>query len=248
MKLQEIFDQLSTNELSQLAIGGQPAGVINSHNYKQILNHINLALTTLYRRFHLKEGQIQVALQPDTSVYVLKSDYAVSAQRSKQAVRYIVDSTAAPFHDDVIKIKRVLTDLGYEMPLNNVDNPISCLTPSLTTLAVPDVLLHPTSKTPKELITSHLGVTYQAAHPVLTLPLGLFDPHRVEIELPYSHLQALLYFVASRVNNPVGMGQEFNAGNNYAARFEAECKGLEAANIEIDQSSQPNRLRRHGFV
>jgi len=68
------------------------------------------------------------------------------------------------------------------------------------------------------------------------------------VQLPDSHLEALLFFVASRVNNPIGMTNEFNAGNSYAAKFEAACQALEEQGLQVDQDSQNTRLHRGGWV
>ena len=44
MTLQEIFDQLTYGELSQLSMGGSEAGIIDESNYSRILVHVNLGL------------------------------------------------------------------------------------------------------------------------------------------------------------------------------------------------------------
>ena len=68
------------------------------------------------------------------------------------------------------------------------------------------------------------------------------------MELPDAYLEALLYFVASRINNPIGMTNEFHAGNSYAAKYEQECARLEMLNLEVDQGYQNTRLRAGGWV
>ncbi len=66
--------------------------------------------------------------------------------------------------------------------------------------------------------------------------------------MPYSHLEPLLYYVASRINNPIGMANEFHAGNSYAAKYEKSCQELEMVNLRVDQGSQNTKLRQKGFV
>lgn len=248
MKLQDIFEGLSGTEFSQLSFGGQPAGVINEHNYKQVLTNINMGVTALFGRFNLKEGRIQVALKPGQTIYHLKSDYAVAKRRSQQPVRYIEDTVDNPFLDDIMKITRVLTDTNNEMVLNDVDDQYSVLTPNLTTISVPSTMANQDSNTPYWLRCGHITVIYRAAAPVLNVPIGPFDPNRIETELPYTHLEALLYFVASRVNNPIGMSNEFHAGNNYAAKFEQACMQLTNQGMAVDQGAGNTRLQRKGFV
>jgi hypothetical protein len=57
-----------------------------------------------------------------------------------------------------------------------------------------------------------------------------------------------LYFVASRVHNPIGMTNEFHAGNSYAAKYEQACMLLDMKNLQVDQGSENTKLRDRGFV
>lgn len=58
----------------------------------------------------------------------------------------------------------------------------------------------------------------------------------------------LLYYVASRVHNSIGMTGEFNAGNNYSAKYEMSCQQLEQMNLRVDQDSQNSKLQRGSWV
>jgi hypothetical protein len=237
MKLIEIFNQLTHGELSQLHIGGAELGKIQEEDYPKLVSHVNLALAALYRRFPLKEGRLTLAIQPGQSAYSLLSTYAVSSRRSRAPIRYIEDSMADPFEDDINKVERVLKEDGTELPLNIEGDEDSCFTPSFNVLRIP-----------KSLETGKLEVVYRAVHPQIVIPMGPFDPARVDIELPYSHLEALLYFVASRMHNPVGMTNEFHAGNSYATKYEAACIELEQVNLRVDQGHTNYRLERNGWV
>jgi len=57
-----------------------------------------------------------------------------------------------------------------------------------------------------------------------------------------------MYFGASRANNPVGLGQEFNAGNTYAAKYEVECQRLKNDGMEIQQRGNETKFQERGFV
>jgi len=240
MKLSEVFEQLSAGELSQLSIGGAETGAIDPSNYNKVLLHINLALSALYTRFLLKEGTLVLALQPGQYSYSLSSKYAESNLESFVPVKYIKDSTT-PFKDDLLKVHRVIDATGQDWALNDEGNLLACRTPSTHTLVVPEDLLA---------LGGDLRIVYRASHPKVTLdPQYLVqDMEEAEIELPYSHLQALLYFVASRFHNPIGMSNEFHAGNSYAAKYEAECARLEQINLQTDKGGQYNRLYANGWV
>lgn len=241
MQLQEVFAQLTAGEFSQLSIGGADQGVIDSSNYVRILQHINLGLTALYTRFTLKEGRLTLALQDGQDKYRLTSKFAVANDTSLELVRYIVDTADDRFVDDILKVERVLTEDGVELPLNDLSDTTSLSTPSALVLRVP---LDTKSRTKSNTLT----VVYRANHPKLLAGAGLTDPARDDLALPDSHLLPLLYFVASRVNNPIGMTNEFHAGNSYAAKYEVACQELEGKGLQVDQGSQNDRLHRNGWV
>lgn len=247
MKLIEVFDQLSTSELSQLYLGGSESGAISEEHYGKVVNHINLGLTDLYKRFYLKEGRIDLAMVPGRSIYPIHSKYAVNG-RSKEPARYLLDTSTDRFIDDILKIEAVLTDAGKEIPLNDVLDPLSITTTSPTTLRIPPALVAQGLDLPDDYKTNKLTVVYRAKHPFIDAGVPVFFPDQIELELPESHLEALLLFVASRASTPGGMVNEFNAGNNYASKYELACQQLESHNFQIDHGNSNNRLLRNGWV
>ncbi len=248
MKLSEIFSQLTYGELSQLNIGGGDVGVINASNYDQILSHINLGLIALYKRFPLKESRLLIQLEAGRISYPLHSSYAVNNRRSRETSRFIIDTAMESFEDDILKVERVLTDLGVDLDLNNEANIYSCFTPSATVLRIPSALANSDINMPEWLFTDTLEIVYRANCIPIVKPVGLFDPTRVEVELPYSHLEPLLFYIASRINNPIGMTNEFHAGNSYAAKYEQSCVQLEQKNLQVDQGSQGNKFSNNGWA
>ena len=248
MKLKEIFDQLTFGELSQLAIGGGEQGAIQAKDYDRILSHINLGLTALYKRFPLKEGRVMIELQTGMTTYPINSNYAVSSRSSREPVRFLKDSTAVPFKDDIHKIERVYTALGYELGLNDEGDSYAVSTPSATVLRVPSSIVAQSMDLPDDLKTATLEIVYRANHPILATDDGDLEPEMVNVELPYSHLEPLLLYVASRVHTPVGMTNELNMGNNYYARYEASCQEIENTNLRVDQGGQTDRIQRNGWV
>lgn len=140
---------------------------------------------------------------------------------------------------DLLKIERIFDAVGKEWALNDEANLLACRTLTPTTLKIPPELLAQSGM---------LRVGYRANHPRVVTEYGYIDPEATVLELPYSHFQALLYFIASRCHNPVGMTNEFHAGNSYHAKYEAECMRLEGENLETDQGGQYNRLYVNGWV
>lgn len=246
MKLSEVFTQLSYGELSQISIGTSTSGEITEENYDRILIHINLGLTNLYKRFNLKEGRFTVELQSGMFTYPLTTAFAQSNTKSKEQVKFIDDSQEK-FKDDLFKVERVYSSSGFEFKLNDIDDPWSLITSSYNILRVPQIIVGKGNALPDKMKTDTLDIVYRANHPLI-VNNGSINPATYELELPYSHLEALLLFVASRINNPIGLGQEFNAGNTYAAKYEAECQRLEQQNLQVDKNTQNTRLERNGWV
>lgn len=248
MKLQEVFDQLTHGELSQLSIGGNEAGVIAPANYNRLVPHVNLGLTALYKRFPLKEGRLILELQSGRTTYPIHSKYAVSSRTSREAVRYIKDSSAEAFKDDIHKIERVYTAKGFEFGLNDEADPYGMFTPSATVLRVPADVAAQVISLPDELKSPRVELVYRANHPLIVADGADLEPDVIELELPYSHLEPLLLYIASRVHTPTGMTNETNMGNTYFAKYEASCQQLEAVNLRVDQGGQADRLHRNGWV
>ena len=247
MKLREIFSQLAYGELSQHILGEHELGVVSPERHGALVSHINLGLNALYKRFFLKEGRIDLGVQSGMTNYILNSEYAVSNVESSALVRYLLDTPEAPFMDDIHKLERVLTSEEVELPLNDEAESYACFTPSQTSLRIPIDIASPTSSTPDYLKTSQLTLVYRANHPPIQIVDGVVDTD-MEVYLPASHLEALLYFVASRVNNPIGMTNEFHAGNSLAAKYEMECQKLEGFNLQIDNMSQHTEFEHRGWI
>lgn len=248
MKLHDIFEQLSVGEFSQLSFGGQDAGVINSSNWEKLLPHIALGLTTLYTRFHLRENRVTLALIPGKESYKLDSNYSIHSNVVAAPARYIQDTVDARFLDDVLKVQQVLTDDGTELGLNDPANAYSVRTPSALELRVPKIMVTSGADTPDEMKTETLTVVYRANHPRMSRRVAVCEPLKVDVELPDTHLSALLFYVASRVHNPIGMTNEFHAGNSYYAKYEQACADLENQGMQVNQDSTNHRLERNGWA
>ncbi len=240
MRTSDIFSQLVYGELSQLSLGRTVDGALDPTNYPAVMAHINLGLNALYKRFYLKKGSFDLQLQSGQTLYPLTSVYGVNSRKGREDVRYIIDTVANPFEDDILKIEKVTTEAGIELGLNDASD-YACATPRATTLEVNADIVNKLDTLPEELKTTNLKLVYRASHPVI-------KSARDDIELPYSYLEPLLLFIASRVHNPIGMTNEFHAGNSYAKKYEMACQQLEAYNLSIDQGTLNERLISNGWV
>ena len=237
MKLSDIFAQLAYGELSQVALVDANTGLLSEAKYPAVLAHVTLGLTALYTRFNLKENRLVLPLRARQVSYALHSSEDIRVAFGEE-----------DFNDDVLKVEKVLTSAGIELGLNDASDPFGCTTPSTAVLRVALAVVNKGPDLPADLITDSLELVYRANHPRIVIPASGLAPARVNIELPDSHLEPLLLYVASRVHNPIGMSNEFHAGNSWYAKYEAACARLENEGLEIDRGSQNTRAGRGGWV
>ena len=235
MNLQTIFDHFTYGELAQIALTNEGEG-ISEANRARVITNVNLGLTELHKRFLLKRGTLYVEIQSDQSIYILDNKYSESNTSSSQPVKFIKD-LADPFKNDLLRIEQVLDATDVEQPLNEHGKTESLFTPSFNKLVFPSNVTEGTYK-----------VVYRANHPQLTNIDAMYPPNLVDIQLPETHLEALLYYVASRILNPVGMMNEFHEGNNYYVKFEDACQRLENLNFRIDMVEDDDRFCNRGWV
>lgn len=230
MRLKEIYDYMTTGELHHLFLAEErdSSGDLTDAAAKRLWPSVRMGLTELHRRFHINEGTVYLDMVAGQTTYFITLDYAQSNTKSTQAIKYI-DDTAAPFQDDLMQIHRVYDAKGKELILNNLSDKESLHTPNEFTLCVPD-----------ELMTQRLKIVYRADHAAVNSYVAVGAPIAVSIALPAVYIQALCFYVASRIMNPIGPGIEaFHEGNNYAQRFEGECQRLSMDGIQVQR--EPDR-------
>lgn len=247
MKLSEIFAYLTEGELSQLSIGGGDPGQIREEDYRRVMRSINLGLTSLFTRFFLKEGKLELVLDPDITRYTLNSVHAVS--NTTTGVPKYINDVGNPFKDDLLKIQSVKTDAGYELPLNVPGNEFSCTSASHDVLEVPTALALQSNDLPEHYKTSVLNVTYRAAHPLLDVSDGVtINPSSIEVALPFAYLPPLLYYVAARIHHPSSLASEINPATSYYAKYEQACLRLENENLDLDRDDSNTKFYGRGWV
>jgi hypothetical protein len=233
MKLREIFDHLAYGELSALHLCTYDENMeLPEDQQKKLISHINAALDDLYTRFDLKKGSFNVNLLPGVTTYTLSRQYAMS-NRNARGEQYI-DDTAQPLSGEVKKILSVLGD-GEELSVNSgVEGEIRTL--SLNTLEVPEALG-----------LSVLKVNYRGSAKRISEHDLYAGVDCVEVALPYAHLNALGFFIASRVMAPMN-GESALTGNNYVMRYENECIRLSDNGQQMEGDEDRINIRRRGWV
>lgn len=235
MLLSEIFDQLAYGELSKLHVSGENGEGIRPEHYNSMVSHINLGLTKLHTRFALRTSEVIVQLNEGVNTYSLSSKYSVSANQSDVPFKYIIDTPEAPFTDNILKVERVVDELGEVVFLNDSDEIYSVYTPTYNTLQVPE---------PSDEMS--LCVLYRANHPKLST--GNVDPSTVEVDIPETHLEALLYFIAARVHSSIPDINGNTESSIFEFKYEQSCQRLITEGVEIRDNNSIDKLRSNGWV
>ena len=247
MKLKYILQQLTVGEFSQISFGSAP-GVIDEKSYDAIMTHLNLGLNALYKRFKIKEGFVNVKLDKDVDVYELHSRHSLLSPSLPGVPKYLLDTPSARFTNNANKIERIVSVKGAEFPFNVPGNKFSFNLLSLNSFKVPAALFDEQSSLEEKYKGDVITVYYRVGHTPLMDRTIFVEPEVTEIDIPDIYVEALLYFIASRVHNPIGISKEFHEGNNYAAKYEAECQRLEAKGLQMNESFEMSRFTRNGWV
>lgn len=265
MKLSEIFHALSAGELSQISMGNMGKG-IQPEDQRKLLSSVNLGLKALYKRFTIKRGEVTIKLTPGIFTYVLDSKYSQAAAMEQYHKAVLVDPNTPvpslvglyihdldrPFKDDINKVEVLHLDSGFTFPIDDPVNRMSAKMLDQLTMRLPVTLVNQSADLFETFKTEDILVSYRTkALDIIKPGCGMdefFEPSEVDVELPDMYLEALIYFVASRVMNPIGMNEEFHAGNNYAAKYEEECQRLEGKDLNLTDGATNWGVQRKGFV
>lgn len=234
MRLSYIFEQLTYGELSQLSLGGSDNIGIQASDYVSIMPYINLALTELYKRFDLKTSEVIIQQYDEIQLYTLHSDYAETNIASQKPYKYIMDSVYQPFLDDVLKIENVSNEDGEELYLNDSTAVWTINTPAFNVIQIP----YPE----KENI---LLVTYKANHKIISVD-DITDPADMEIEIPHTLLEALLYYIAHRKYANLHTENDPEV-NNLLAKFEASCARVNSLGLLNDDNTVNTKLDNNSW-
>lgn len=221
MKLDTILKQLSFGELSQLSIGEMVDGEWPEENRDKLVLHINAALTAIHKRFFLKEKREVVPLVADTFEYSLTAT-------------------------DLIQVEQLLDADGEEVPLNVAGSALAVAMPTYRTLRLPPRVEANADKHPLD-TTASLTAVYRATTQITPKDL-YYPPSMVEVDLPEVYLEPLLFYVASRLQAPVGMDGQQIVSNNYTQKYEMACRQLEDQGFTVSTTEQETGFERNGWV
>lgn len=236
MKLTEIFHALEYGELStQTSLVETVTGVKPEH-YKKVISYINLGLTNLHERFNIKLGDVYILMQDGIAEYHLDSKYAFCNPNGDPNVRYILDSPASPYKDNALKIIEAFTEIGEPLPINDRTEEKSIFTPSQLSIQIP-------WKINRDVI----NVVYRASHDHIDLN-DYNDVGEIEVDLPRSYLEPLLYFIAYKHFAGVGGQSATPTSLGYYEKYQARCQEIEFNGIPNKDNSASTDFQRGGWV
>lgn len=235
MNTNELFTRLSYGPLSNLSIGSEGAGTIAADKQLKVLSYVNEGLLRLYSRFVLRENDLVVMQYGHITEYPLLKKYATfgPALTDPLDVKFILDSEAALFDDDVIKILKVTNAENKLVPLNDVNHDKAFFTPQPNILQITYPVLGELSV-----------VTYQARHPIVTL-----ETLNAELLLPATLETALQSYVAYLVYFHMG-GQDNGAlAAGHLGNYERVCAEAVLGDlVNTSMSSTSSKFAERGFV
>lgn len=267
MLLTDIFDQLCYGEFAHLGIVDTETYQLKDKEVERLIGFVNLGLTELHKRFMLKRRKLifdpgEFDRANGRLRYVLDSEHALVSRSNRGRDYYYIDDLAeisgygeGKFTDDIIEIIKVEDEYGNVLPLNVEDTcgQLAVTTPNYNTLRFSHAL-------PEK---GKFIVTYQANHPRVELasPDGVYSPGEpkpskyslaslVEIDLPYHYLDALLYFIASRMITPIAstMNGQPQEAVQYAQKFEQACQALMMQGSDVQTAQENHRFNLRGFI
>lgn len=242
MKLIDLFTDMTYGDLWNVFLGGfnptHPESEPDPVKYAQLVAAVNAGLNQLYIEFFLRSEEHYIELNEAQTTYKLHSDYAQTNTASPIPIadRYIMDTATNPFQDNILKIEEVYDEDGVKLPLNDVTEDLSCYTPAYNVIQVPY---------PENDMT--ISVQFRATHPrIIYTGVGTFDPSAVEIELPNSLKDSLVYYVASKLMRPMG-GERTVESDNYFQLFKDSINVIKTEGLEVQGETLGSKFEDRGW-
>lgn len=220
MTLEELFQQLSYGELSNLSVAVDGSGTIKKEKQNQIVHFANEALRKLHMRLPLREVNHIVTLTPGSDL-----DY---------------DFKAVPEIEGAITVTSILTSYGTSLPFT-MDQKIEN-----NTIYIYNGVMH----VPRSIaaVVSELQVTFRLHHPALK-PINSPIDLTQTIELSIEDLEpAIRAYIAFRVYSGMNTPDSTVIAANYRAMYEQTINDVLNTGLLSHELLQSSKLDMRGFV
>lgn len=220
MKLNRFLEMLSEVELSQHVFGDadEQGKLINS---MELIGLINRGLEDIHTRFMLKKGELY--LNVDTS---RRTRYDITDES-------LILTPDVPLN--VIKILEVWDECGNKQHLGRIHRSKNCMFMGHNEIE----LLNQTTLS----FNCECGTYYIVFHQgpeLIERPKSIeeFQPERIELDIPLEFVDALIYYICSRlyaINLPMeGYAAPYSPSVTYLKKYEEEIQRLKDFNMDID--------------
>lgn len=231
----ELLKDLSQGELRNLSMAKDGMGTLAVKDQPMTILYANDALKELYSKYLIKEKSLYISMLETITHYHLReqmaANYTPVDEEDDEPIRYIMDLSDEPFTGDVIKVLRVYSTTGDELPLNDLNDLYSVFTPEPLVLQVNDPVTD-----------AIINVVYQAKHPILS---GSSDE---AIELPDVLHPALRAYVAFRVYAGMNTKDSRGAAADNLALYNRLCDiAREGDLVSTSTSTQNSRFSARGW-
>jgi hypothetical protein len=220
MNLKTFLDMLVETELSQHVFGSLDEDEVLVKKY-ELINLINRGLENLHTRFVIKKGEVRINIANNH-----RYRHDISDE----------DFVLTPDHKrNVIKVLEIWDEKGHPCRFNTHHRSMAHHSHKESSIQMVDN---------KTLIFEHCEgcykIIFHAGPELIVKPetLELFQPENIELDISLEYIDALIYYVASRlfsVTLPMeGNAAQYSPGILYSAKFEQECQRLKELNFEIE--------------
>jgi hypothetical protein len=233
MNLLELYKRLALDELSNHRCSGDGSGTIVSDYRSTVVSHLNAALRDLHIKFNLLEKSLILELETGKVSYVLSPQFSYQNATLSGKKPYIVDMFGVPFNDTVIRIIRVMSAVGHELPINDVSHPYSVFTRLGNIIDVPYA---ETGRT--------LAVTYQ------TFPKEVLASNEdASIDVPLVLEDAVRAYISYKVFSNINTAESNTKAQEHLQRYEAVCVQVEANDLlGLSSVTSHDKFDRKGWV
>lgn len=234
MTLNDLFKQLSHNELKNTFFGNGGAGYVNDEDKAMLISLVNDSLDALHVKFVLSIKDVLIQQYKHiTNYHLIPRFSATVGNKNIEPFLYIRDTPGEVFQDEVLKIIKVYSQHGHELPLNQVDRRNSLFTPESKILQVPR---------PKE--GEVLSVVYQSSFKRFCL-----EDEDLEISIPISLEAALKAHIAYLYFEGIGTEDSTMRANNHFQKYLRICNDSSLAGLnDTSFATASNKFHIRGFV
>jgi hypothetical protein len=234
MYLSEIFESLIHGELADVNIGEDKDTFEIVGEYAPLVNHINVGLTALFKRFPLRFNEIWIQEFESRKNYPILEKYAVSKTYDPDnpvdplvptSDNFILDSVNAPFIGNVIQLEQV-----EQLPEDETEKKNDIIRLNDST-AYDVYLLNGPVTLHIEYPTENKQILVKYREKLPKIPNVDLNPETYEVDLPDAYLQALLYYVAFRVHASYPALEGTSESDKFLQKYEMECTRLESEGL-----------------